>query len=361
MIKNVSDLKFCFLKTPCSTTLTNSTLTNSFVSNNSDQNKIQNLLSKWLKRSQNLSFVLEYNIDIFVISGEPSPEFATWLHPHHSGNSKNLIKDMHNDIPMSIYDIDFSCYNIVITSDCFVPNDVIQKFKTVMWCYYEDEHAYESFQKSRIRPSMKYDVFLNHYLDSGFKNNVLPQSISFPYLEHVDSFNKILTELNATEKKNYVFLDHYVFGLTNNDSLIQKIEANTNMKAVYSYKPSGKGTIIDLHSGTMPHVTEYLSLIGSCKYFLYMRGNHGIGQATLPISASKCIIIGLNSMKYAQKIMHPMCVTKNVDESINIINKLENDIVMKNEIIQYQLNQVNKHFWSTPLEQLLTLYNLKIS
>ena len=357
MIKNIDDLKFCFLKTSCSTTLTNCTTITSDID---DSLKVHTLLNNWLKRSQNLSFVLEYDVDIYVIDTEPLCVNATWLYPHHSGNSKNLIKSMHNTKNSSLNEIDFNKYNIVITSDCFVSDEIIQKYKDVMWCYYEDEHAYESFQRSRIRPSLKYDVFLNHYLDSGYTPNTLPQSISFPYLESVDSFNTILNGLNIYEKKNNIFLDHYVFQIPNTDQLISDIEKNTQMSVVYSYKPSGKGTITDLHSGCMPHVDKYISMIGSCKYFVYMRGNHGIGQATLPIAASKCVIVGVNTMKYAQIIMHPLCVTNNVNQCIHIINKLENNYDLKNEIIQYQINQLNKYFWTDPLTMLLNLYNFKV-
>lgn len=352
-------MKFCLLKTPCSTTLTKCSFSCKMFEQ--ENTKIQNLLNVWLKRSQNLSFVLKYDIDIFVIDTEPSPEHATWLYPHHSGSSKNIIKSMHPQSNTSIHDIDFNKYNVVITSDCFVPDEIIQKYKNTLWCYYEDEHAYDSFQRSRLRPSKKYDVFLNHYLDSGFTENTLPQSISFPYLENPECFAKMLKVLEIKdEKKNTIFLDHYIFRIPNTQEIIQKIQNNTQLKPVYSYKPSGKGTIFDLQSGVMPHVNEYLSIIGSCKYFLYMRGNNGIGQATLPIASSKCIIVGVNTMTYAKLIMHPFCVANDIDACINIINKLENNVPLKNEIIQYQLDKVNEHFWNSPLKQLSHLLNYKL-
>lgn len=347
--QNKQSLRICYLKSPYSTTLT----TESVAPFN-----INTLVNKWFNRFQNISFITYFEADVFVIDTEPI--YATWANSILRNQQGVLLKQIHNTITIS--SINFDKYDIVISSDCIVPLNIIQKYSKVLWCYYEDEHAFESFQRSKKAPLGGYDVFLNHFLDSPTYTNTqtLPCSISFPYIEHIPTFRLLMKEMGIENtKQDYVFLDSHILRMPTFPSIKQKIETNTRFKTVYT-EWDFANSLSDLCNFKLPHIKLYISKVASSSYFMYLRNNSGgIGQSMLPAAAAQCIIVGANTMKYAKIIIHPLCVATNETECINIIKTLESNPHLKEDILNYQNQKLENYFWTQPIEMIQKLFETK--
>ncbi|MBS0285951.1 MAG: hypothetical protein JSR17_01125 [Proteobacteria bacterium] len=343
-----SPIRFCFLKSPYSTTLTTESVS---------PFDINTVINKWFNRFQNISFVTYFKADVYVI--DCVPIHASWAASLINDTNKgNMIRQVHTYVQVD--SIEFNKYDVVISSDCIVPISVIQKFPNVLWCYYEDEHAFGSFQISKKSPIAGYDVFLNHFMDSNVDSERLPCSVSFPYLEHVPTFNLLVNEMNLNSvKEKSIFFDSHILRTPLFQTLKQNIENNTLLQTKYT-EWDFDNSLSELCNFKLPHIKTYISKLISCTYFIYLRNNSGgIGQSMLPAAAAQCIIIGANAMKYARIIIHPICVITNESECINTINMVEKNPNLKKDIINYQNQQLETHFWNKPLELIKKLYALK--
>jgi len=339
--------KFCFIKTGYSTCYTKKSV----------EYNIDEIINEWLNRTQNLSFVANFKADVYVINTKPTK--AGWFSRH--GKDNEPLSKIHSNV-YSPENIDFSKYNIVITSDCIIPQNIIKKHKHILWCYYEDEHAYASFRTSMKSPMGGYDVFLNHFMSSPVSPTNIPTPLSFPYLENYDAFSEILSHLNLDKiKDDSIFLDSHIVRDKTFKRNKELLEAKTNMKLNYT-SWNFQNSMKELCIGKLPHVKKYLENTSSSKFFLYLRtSSSGIGQAMLPATASNCIIVGINKMKYASIIMHPECVGNNIDECCKIINSLKENPEKQEMIIEYQKNKLKTYFWDTPLNSLYNLLRIKQS
>jgi hypothetical protein len=347
-MKNEENIKICFVKTGYSTCYTKKSI----------KYNIDEIIDEWLNRTQNLSFVTNFKSDIYVINTKPTK--AGWFARH--GRENEPLSKIHSNT-YSPYDIDFCKYDIVITSDCIIPQDIINGNTKVLWCYYEDEHAFSSFKTSSKSPMGGYDVFLNHFMSSPISPKSLPTPLSFPYLENYDTFNNVLKLLNLdkTKKHDSIFIDTHIVRDAKFNSKKILLENKTNMNlnyTVWDFKNSMK----ELYSGKLPHIKSYLEKISKSKFFLYLRpSNQGIGQAMLPAAASDCIIVGMNKMKYASIVIHPDCIGNNVEDCCKIINTIKANSKKQEEIIEYQKNKLKEFFWDTPLNSLNYLLHVKQS
>lgn len=342
-------MKVCILKQPYVTEFTWST---------HRWSNAQELLDNFVHRSQNFGLVCETKADIWVVEDGKYvsdtyanllirvPDAVEALYRSHTTHSWN-------EVPWQEYDV-------VISLDQIIPDQIITQYPEILWCYYEQEHVMASFRVSANQPYGKYDLFLNHELSSStFSTTYLPRSINFPYLCSSQVFSQVV----SSEKQDCVYLDsHCIRGISDlkqfRVELRQKFGINVTHSKPWNFNNSYRSVGDKEPSSTQ----EYLNQVASCKYFLLNRGGPSqIGQSAPEMAALGVILLSDRLQRYSHYLCHPEAWVKprDFDSAAEVIRKIQDNRDLRREILEYQYEKVQDFFLDYPLKVLHQCLEIK--
>ncbi|MHC4790384.1 MAG: FkbM family methyltransferase [Planctomycetota bacterium] len=316
------------------------------------------LMDKFILRSQNFCLVAGLKADIWVVDEGPIiSDTYKHLKQNHPRGIEALYSS-HKTVTWS--DIPWSEYDIVISADQIIPDDIIRKYPATLWCYFEQEHTLPSFARSAKKPDGAYDLFLNHHLSSSIQLERLPQSIAFPYTANHDIMTKLLTPTNEPK----VFLDsHMIRGNPDNiGQIVADYEKKCGLPVKYPQPWDFANSYECVGKKLTKKTSEHLKDIARCKYFLLVR-KAGIGQGAVEAASLGLIVISDSNEIYSQLLCHPACfvLPMNYDQALQKVRSIEADPALQKEILEHQKTALQKYFWNRPIGLLKRALELKRS
>ncbi len=244
-------------------------------------------------RSGPLGLMEAFDVDYYIVNEYDSDECRTWRQKinvlkHRSAeswfntpNSYALDGISQGDYAIEVEEIDFSCYDIVISFDIAVPSCMVARHPSILWCYFITEPPMQAYKDSIVAPLFGYDVFLNQR----FRNpndaqrqaddNNASHVIDFPYVLAGSSTYFKLFDLPpkvVSDGKTRVVIPRYAFS-----QLSEKTKAIL-LDEVEIVQPSG-------------NVGRYLKTLASCDYYLRPGNTPKFGNESIEAVASGLIFV----------------------------------------------------------------------
>lgn len=334
-------MKVCILKQPYVT---------EFTWSSHRWSNVQELLDKYILRSQNFGLVCETQADIWVVGdgGYVSDTYASLK--KNAPEAVDALYRSHSAVKWA--NVPWDEYGVIISLDSIVPYSIILQYPEILWCYYEQEHVKDSFRKSAESPFGKYDLFLNHALSSSNAPiSCLPRSVNFPYLCSRDAFNKVV----AAEKHDRVYLDsHCIRGIPDLGFFRKQLARKLGVEIDYCKPWDFDNSYLSVANKIPSSTREYLNQLASCKYFLLNRGGQSIGQSAIEAAALGVIVLSDRGQMYSHYICHPETWVRprDYDLAARVIKKIQKNPDLQHEIIEYQFEKVQDFFLDRPLRVL---------
>lgn len=317
-----------------------------------------NLLDKFICRSQNISLLIGLKGDVWVVEDGAviSDTFRNLIDK--TPRAIEALYQSHRAVPLS--SIPWHEYDVVLSADQIIPNNIIRRYPNILWCYFEQEHLLPSFKRSAKKPDYAYDLFLNHRLSSSRELNKLPQSITFPYTANPSIIKDLLRPIYGVA----VFLDSYMIRdhVKNLENKVAEYKNKCGLPIkhprpwdfVNSYGCVGRKLI--------KKTSEHLADMARCKYFLLVR-HGGIGQGAIEAASLGLIVISDSNEIYSRLMCHPTCLVqpRNYDAALAKVRLIESRLELQKEIRQFQDTALREHFWSKPIKLLEKGLELKRS
>ena len=307
------------------------------------------MLENFLHRSLNISFIIYYKADIFVVDDGSYVSDTEKALTENRPDELTVLRNYHKSI--SISDIPFERYDIVISIDRIIPRDIIEKHPEILWCYYEAEHGFPSFERAARHPEGGYDLFLNHAMGSAFHFSDLPQSVAFPYLIH----QKTMQSLVGAKKRSGVFLDNHLVGKheAHLSHALSRFENICGEKVTHAPVWNFNRSWESIGKREPLSTKTFLNTLAESEYFVLMRG-HGagriIGQSAIEAAALDLVVISDASEIYSRFVCHPYCIvhTENEDDAFTRIHAIASDEGLKKDILSFQRKNLAFYFWKRP-------------
>ena len=262
----------------------------------------QEIVRSTLLRSGPVALFIKFNADFYLLETEPDSECNIWkekwtenrwcpIEWFEAFKYKVPGRDYgQSDFAVNAEDVDWSKYDIVISSDVSVPARITQSYPSVAWCYYVREIKTSSYKKSSKKPIKGQDLFLNH----GFRRTpgkMLFHEIEFPYhLHYYGCFNDLFAIPNHVGARSGVFLEHHTvkdlterqieqlrkFGPLDSTAIRVEIERDS---------PNDERVVTTMEP-------EVLNSLIKSKYFVKCGGRGTFGTAMIEAISAGCLAIG---------------------------------------------------------------------
>lgn len=316
------------------------------------------LLDNYLLRSKWISYIIEDGWDVYVLE---DGAYVTQVY--------QMLKKKHPKGVAALYeaqqatryeDVSWDRYDAVISIDPIIPKDIINRHKSVLWCYYAGEHQVHGFKQSRKCPQRGYNVFLDHTM--GVKERMikgLPISLSFPPMYSRMGLESLV---DVAQKRTCVFLDSRAIRDVSKTAIPKfrkEMAAQLGMdvsfpilwKFASSYEEAAKKRIMSTRA--------FLQRVSGCKYLLLNRGR-AVGQAAPEAAGMGVIVLG-SKETYVQLMCHPETRVPPQDygAAAKMLAKLEANPDLQAQALDYQYKQLARHFLEKPRNQLAQCLRLK--
>ncbi|MBN2272084.1 MAG: hypothetical protein JXN61_15830 [Sedimentisphaerales bacterium] len=307
------------------------------------------LLDKFILRSQNFSLLAGLRGDVWVVEDGAA---ISDTHRNLIDRAPRAIEALYKSHKaVSWSDIPWHEYDVVLSADQIIPDDIIRQYPDILWCYFEQEHTLPSFAKSAQKPDGAYDLFLNHHLSSPSELKNLPQSIAFPYTSNPD----IMRELLSPARKPVVFLDSHMIRdrLENIEDAAAEYEKKCGLPVKYPRPWDFANSYECVGRKLTKKTSEHLAEMAGCRYFLLVRRG-GIGQGAIEAASMGLIVISDSNEIYSRLVCHPACFVRpmNYDDALAKVKSIESAPGLQEQIRQFQDKALREHFWNKPVEVL---------
>ena len=315
----------------------------------------KSMLNDFMLRSKNFSLLFETKGDVWVVddSHYESDTYRT-MKQKRPMELKELC-DSQESVPWG--DVPWQDYDVVITLDPIAPKSLIEMYENVLWCYYCAEHSSKVWNKSLKKPVQKYDLFLDHVLQTEIKPvNKLPLAVRFPAVVSRMAFRETL---DLRKKYDRVFLDsHAIRKITDFESFDTDMFKQFGIEADYPKPWKFSESYAAVAQKQMLSTKDYLQRVAYSKYFYLCRrasGNGFVGQAAPEAAGLGCVVIADESCVYAKRLCHPLTLIENGDDydtASLVIQSIQDNNDLYKEVIAYQNERLNRIFNREPIELL---------
>jgi len=339
----------------------------------------EQILDKFIHRSQSFGMITALEMDIYVVRQMIFTPESEWYR-YQDKEAFELFVKRHD--PIDFNEIPLDNYDIVITADCFIPKQTIEKHPNTLFAYFSTEHHLDAYKITIEQgPQEGYDIFLDHALSSSYEFDKLPARVNFPFMIDKDAIRKII---NLDKKADSVFLDSNVvstIGFTKSTEMFDEnnlkkytdeVKRTTGLRTTYappynyarSYYCVAKDEIIDTET--------FLELLAHSKFFPLCRGNLAIGQALSEAASVRNVVIS-DDMRYSKLVCHPKCRIEpplwikkygyldaiSQKKAYNLIAEIKNNSEFIEEALDYQDKMLDSNFKERPMEIVKKALRLK--
>lgn len=304
-----------------------------------------------LMRSGPVALLTKLGADFWVVKTEPQPECSIWkekwfdcrdypLSYYESlrtqvfmGGARGHARPQ-GDYSVSVYDVDWSQYDIVIGIECPVPASLTRKYPDVVWCYYVGEPGMRTAVHSLFAPVVGYDLFLNQKFRALASMSLRAQHIiEFPYfLQYVGCFLDIGYE-DPAERKGIVL-----------EQETASLFSESELSRLDVFGP------IEVATGS---INAILSTLMRCKYYVRLCGRRHLGNAAIEAIAAGCLAIGNRDEFVIKSLMFPETCVSNREQLIKRIQFFENNPSIFKEVLEKQREITDHLCFSRPVGDLV--------
>lgn len=305
------------------------------------------LLDSLVFSSLDFSLMVEFKSDVWVIRRKnaavsaPQPLFGV-IEKH-----RNVI--LPSAIPWEEYDV-------VVSATPIIDEKIVGLHPRILWCYTEVRHACpRALEVVRAgRPWGDYDLYLDHFLRGKEQVTQLPAVVSCPTMRNMDLLKETIGPVN----KPAVFIEPRNVPGTEGErkKMRAKFQKLCGLPVKYAPMPARKDLLPRftkiLNAGKkILGTTEYLELVGSCKYYLSWRRRKIHGQALAEAAALGLIVVAPTKRSIVgPELCHPKCrIPPDSETGLKMIRKIESDLSLQREILQHQERVLRKKYWEEPL------------
>jgi len=315
------------------------------------------LLDSLVFSSLGLSLMVRFESDVWVIHRRDAAVSASKPLP-------GIIKKHHNIISPS--EIPWEEYDIVVSADPIIDKKIIKLHPQILWCYHEMQHACPRALESirAEQPQGDYDLYLDHFLRGKKEITKLPMIASHPYMRNMDLLKKLVRPSNRPA----VFVEPRNVPRTEEDrkGMRTKAQGLCGLPVKYAPMPERKALLPKFQEilGAGKKIlgtTEYLALVGSCKYYLSWRRRKILGQALGEAAALGLIVVAPTKRSIVgPELCHPKCqIPPEPEAGLRMIQKIESDRALQKEILRHQEGVLRRKYWEEPLARLYKAVKMK--
>lgn len=304
------------------------------------------LLNSFVFSSRGLSLMVKFESDVWVIHRRDAAIPAHRLLLGVVKGHRNIVSP--SNIPWEEYDI-------VISADPIIDEKIIKLYPQILWCYHEIRHACpRALESVRAgRPWGGYDLYLDHFLRGKKEITKFPMIASHPYMRNMD----LLKGLVKPSNRPAVFIEPRNVPGTERDrkKLRTQFQNLCGLPVKYAPMPERKDLLPKfqkiLSAGKkILGTTEYLELVGSCKYYLSWRRRKIYGQSLPEAAALGLIVVAPIRRSVVGELCHPKCwIPPESETGLKVIWKIESDPAMQEEILRHQERVLRRKYWEEPL------------
>lgn len=306
-----------------------------------------------LMRSGPVALLTRLKADFLIVKTEPQPECSIWkekwfdcrdfpLSYYESLKTQVFMAgerghtQPQGNFSISVYDVDWGQYDVVIGIECPVPAVLTRKYPNVAWCYYIGEPGMRSAIHSLRRPVKGYDLFLNQKFRCLARSLRPPMHvIEFPYfLQYVGCFHDIGIETTKFRK-----------GI-----VLEKETAGNFSKRELSTLGSFGPVIIAQGS-----IEEILTAIMQCKYYVRLGSRRHLGNAVIEAISAGCLAMTNPSELGIRSLMLPETSVTSRAKLIERIQAFEKNQIWFDEVLAKQRERVDYLCFSRPIMDLLEM------
>lgn len=327
-----------------------------------------------LLRTGPVALFSELKADFRIVRTEDTPGCGIWKERATSlrWDSLEFFSSYQREVPgrnygqsslaVSSYEIDWSQYDIVISIDISVPENVVAANPRILWAYYIREIKAPAYQLSLKNALAGYDRVLNH----GFRLNrpsLANHVLEFPYhLQYYGCFHKLFSlTLPESRNRDGVFVDHHTM-------VKLSPEDRTKLRAfgwLASTVHEGDREIIPT-SERLPRRTMDSDLkehFLNSRYFLITPGQRSVfGTALVEAIAAGCLAIGSpEAFREHGYLFNDATSASTVSEAIERIRQFELDHEAYAREVTRQRTLIDYVCYVRPLGDLLNAWDLKRS
>lgn len=304
-----------------------------------------------LMRSGPVALFTKLNADFWIVKTEPQPECSIWkekwldcrdfpLTYYESLKTEIFMEGVRGhtqpqgDFSVSVYDVDWGQYDVVIGVECPVPAILTCKYPNVVWCYYVGEPGMRSSIRSTRCPVKGYDIFLNQKFRSyERKRHCQSHIIEFPYyFQYKGCFHDLGYE--ESQFREGVVLEQETAKLFSDRELASL--------AAFGSVEIAEGSVEDI-----------LFLLMRSKYYIRLGSRRHLGNAAIEAISAGCLSIGNPSEFVIKSLMLPETSVTSRDQLLERIRLFEEDNSLFDDAITKQRNKVDFLCFSRPLSDLI--------
>lgn len=304
-----------------------------------------------LMRSGPVALLTKLGADFLTVKTEPQPECSIWKEKwfdcrdfplsYYESLKTQVFMDgtrghtqPQGDFSVSVYDVNWSLYDVVIGIECPVPAILTRKYPNVVWCYYVGEPGMRSATRSLSRPITGYDLFLNQRFRSLKRTQHSPTHVvEFPYfLQYVGCFR----DLGCEE------------GLLRKGVVLEQETAKQ-----FSQRELAALALIGPVAVAKGSIAEILAVLIRSKYYVRLGSRRHLGNAAIEAISAGCLAIG-NPYEFAIKsLMLPETSVINRAQLLERIRSFEENPSRFDEVLAKQRQRVDFLCFSRPVSDLL--------
>ncbi|MBC5796695.1 hypothetical protein H5968_16455 [Sphaerospermopsis sp. LEGE 00249] len=297
---------------------------------------VAQLISSTLLRSGPVALFSKFNADFYIVHTEPEQECNIWKEKctilewcpieyfeyfrHHVPGRGYGQKNF----SISVYDIKWEDYDIVISLDICIPTQLIKKYPAIVWCCYIKEIKTPSYAKSLIKPIAGYDLFLNHSFCLELDRLRYPSHvIEFPYhLQYFGCFHEIFSLPDIGQKRSGIFLDHHS-AVAFSDEELEKLAQFGSLSSTGLIKAQKINSMHTIPNRTMDK--KFLSKLVRSKFFIKCGGRNVLGTASVEAISAGCIALSITGQHGQNSIFNEYTSATSLNELVKKIKDLENN------------------------------------
>ena len=295
------------------------------------KSSIRDVLFSTMMRVGPLGLFHEFDCDFYIVNVAPEKECNLWKEINQTpinGPVELLLQledKLINEIPgqefkkpgstlpngyfaKDVNEIDWSCYDIVISLNISVPSHIVKKNPNTLWCY-----MFMEPNQNMDKVYFNYDVSLNHYI-SGISYG-RPGVIDFPYtFLHPGLLAKII--------KEYVGRDSLKNGIFCDISCSKKIGEEKHITTPPQHLLALKETGFELKVHQQ-NIRDNLKTIYDSKYVVKVGGSPMRGNSVIEAISLGSLFIGDPDLILLKLLVPSECRVKNTTEALRLIERLE--------------------------------------
>lgn len=245
--------------------------------------------------------------------------------------------------------VDWGQYDIVIAIDVAVPTRIVERFPSVMWCYYFIEGGPAGIDGPfRGSPYYAYNVFLNHRLAKSLLGEESPEfckmirsrraALDFPYyMQSSQSVSRLHPEVTTEQREGFCLSHHS-----------RSVLADHERAALATIGPvrTEWHTIADIHRAEMQ----------SAYFVVHPASQPSAGLAIIEAVSAGCLVLAPSRCIWG----FPELVTteldfSSIDQLVDLVRSLQDDHQRFAQLRAQQERRVDEWCYANPARNLETL------